>query len=547
MNIRIAFQKVQKEGNVITSIGLNPSQVNYTVILDNSEIDFELDPDNENVLFFNTPTPYVFENHVLEVNASIVVSESDYDSNDYSEDYNAGVTGTIDFNKVFNIHGFDIGNNGVTVTGNPDFVISFVDNLDTRDTSYASFTGWRRPNSHTVSLYNMSATNLKNINYISSGSYYSIENTSGEVVTVVGEDVTHTDPDILDVRFTLNTVIFDVDDSHTSTVKHIIEDKKHYPTISVMDPGCINCTEGTFNTESINSLGVKLDYSGMMHYTVNDFTRWFINSTSVEFSLTDNSAYPTQVSMDSHVLNSYPTENNQHLFLYEFKTPVFGDYKIDTTVTNKYGFDSSVTVSRNDYCRNIKNADYIQLVKEDITNYKIYNWSNNVEEVDILILDDTTGVFMLDKTITIQPLNTAHIEFTHDGVYQLRYADKSLVIPIYKVLRDCVDNLIKDVICNPYDKCNEKAENDFLRVWLTSQTFWLLLNKLPDFDYVQYSLPDSLLDDYIELSQAIHKVYSYCKECSQGSTYDNQSDLTANTYKVPSSQYYKYYDCGCNK
>lgn len=157
----------------------------------------------------------------------------------------------------------------------------------------------------------------------------------------------------------------------------------------------------------------------------------------------------------------------------------------------------------------------LQITMQDIYTYLLANTTAADMTVNIYVLDHVSEEFLLFDTVIVPAEDSTTVQFTADGVFSFGYNGDTqyYIVHVYKILRDCIDNYIREMVTS-CDPCEVQPLNQLMRIWLTAQTYWNMLERLPQFDHVHFALPSTQLGDYTLMSRIIEEMYRYCVKCA---------------------------------
>lgn len=497
-NLRIRFFGVQ----ITAPNTFIVTEIDYSTLTIDLEVDgvvkvFGADPSNANTLLADiNEISSIYESVSVQLNVEDTVS----------------FVSTVTYDNTFTVFGYDIGNNGVDVTGNPEFNIYIVDPASTE--SYANTIAYRRPSTEEVYVYNpTSLTGIIN--------YYS----NGEVI-LSGANGFICRPEALSIQQELTrlTPSSETLSTHTQQTPTIINAVQVFITDFSISTNCVNCSDNCSNVVTENRAEIYTTYTNLQSFNVGDTSEYLLRKDVFLYELINpvgavQSFDSFEVIIPASGIVAYNPNNNP--FIFDLLS--IGDYTLKVT---RRGFDKN----DNELYNCIKTVDitaceWNELVKTSCGKYQVNNWSFQDANLVISKLDDDN----IYTEVVNQPLLqlTNYVADLSDGVYKFTVTRDDLVeVYNYDVIvdckvRECLAGIYRDILCSPNvcAGCDDLSNfKSYLYIMTTANTYFLKLQEYTDLSVYYEAATNETLQKLFDIKFLLDQLLTYCFDCDKLNT-----------------------------
>lgn len=431
-------------------------------------------------------------------------------------------TGYQSFTNIFEIYGYDIGNDAtLALTGNPQFDIYLINDTDNvvngiQTKAFSNISILRQPFTDNIFVYNMVGTQGTITYYedgtttvLGSGRYTKVclaPDSCGNNELSVEQKIQVFDSDCT----LLDTCEFTA--TSTSTI--------WLPTVTSTS-SCPDACNDCINNISAVTVSTTVDYEKVTPFKINGtlvFLTQFMEELTI-FKLYDFQNIEIDDLEDTYTITyaAWILDKATYLIPIEFvvTTPPLGDCKV--VITHKFTDTEDDLVACNETIPFTVCNWWTVTKGEECGDYIFNNCSD--EDIDIVLQkfnDDKTFTDLSTTTVAAGANETISIQ--SDGIYVVKVPSRDTVgtfeyytITSFCNVEACWLNYLNTVICNkPTDDCKIDDHYKFNAFLINAHTFFMAINEEFNFSFIYTVIDDDKLDTLYTLSSFITRFTEYC-------------------------------------
>lgn len=576
MNLRVSFDRVTRPNCNETvkypldwstlyylEVKVNGSQVLLveeatTTFIDGST---SADPSNTDVLLINIPLVNIWDSADVQIIARHVEGSGDF-SDDFSDDFSIGYINKYEYINTFKVFGYDLGNNGVDITTNPNFIINFLVNslgdigspefmlTDFNDdfnedfatfcNCYSDFIAYRRPLTDFTYVYD------------SVSSWVEPEEKHGERVIEYYDEkqcllgntrniIVCRKPTFLIYQKVVQ-LITTYEDSHCGCAPAtiLVQDKSCNTEMRKIPEVIYKWKPMTYSTDHCGQCGseccevivgvenqvyISADIAPMTWYYVDDAQKNLYNQIQVTYEVVTYNGFVIdehEIVIDTSTVYYY---FDSSVTEWQYTMPDMGDFVIRTTFEYQGYVEDPETEYPATAVRCVTNlqlkaCNWYEVKQTGCNEYTVYNRSFNAFTVQVDVMDDAPKEFISHSSYTVPALGETVITLNDDNVYTFtveRDAQKNIFVVInYCKLRECLLGKVIDALCaGPEGRCQEKEYYEFNKLAIHMHTYFSMLVTEYNFNYIYTALLPNKVLELHGVKQMLDKMNKLCNKCGK--------------------------------
>lgn len=463
------------------------------------------DPENESVILVDIPTTYICEKHIVELSI-IKLTQDLVDYDEYLE--NTVYVSDISYHNHFLVFGYDLGNNGESVTCNEDFTIylyfnspsldnSFDNSTDSQSRIWSNFIQYREPYTNNLHTY-YSAGGVNSVEKRVwndegvMGNFYYVNNYEGEIKL---EEFS-----IKSLPYNASNFSFPKEESNIiiqNATALLFTDYRIENIIGSKKKPCL-CDEESdiYTLISNDKKQVNVDDEKVFLYSKRVLNRGIYNKSDIalkneQIEITDPIWFG-----QLHSISFTPKENQE--------------YKVKSILTY---YDQDKPVLQITDTTKIDAKCFASIYRHNHKDWHLIN--NSSEKVSYKLEKHNRGNLVFHKEGFLDIFQCVPITFEKDGVYKVTFTKqgktivKSFVVDTH--LQECLVQTITDIIIKP---CYAKTD-----ILLLGTIFWLAIvfyHKVLEFENNKKLFPILYQQnklEAIELEEILEAFEIYCLSC----------------------------------
>lgn len=432
-------------------------------------------------------------------------------------------TGYQSFSNIFEIYGYDIGNDSTLgYSGNSDFDIYLVNNTNNLNVNghqtkaFSNFSILRQPFSDNIYLYNMVGTQGLIEYYTNSNILVGAGDSTKVCVT---SNLCDDNSAIFLQKITVfeGTTVLDICSfGRTATTV------KWLPTVTSTS-SCPTACNDCVNNLSPVIVSTTVDYQEVTPFKINNtlvfLTQFMTEETT--FQLFDFQGIEIDSLTVPYVITYADFIANKALYLapieYTITTPPLGDTKI--IIVHKFNDLSILFIACNETIL-FKTCYWWTITKGlECGSYIFNNCSADVIEI-VLQKFNNDKTFTDLLTIVVQPFSNANITLQADGIYMIKVPSRDIPgqFEYYSIVNFCnietcwLNFLQHSICCKPDDDCKVCDNYKFHAFLINAHTFFMSINEEFNFSFIYTIIDDERLKNLYTLDSFITRFTEYCGE-----------------------------------
>lgn len=506
---------------------------------------------------------YVFPGSVVTVANGITVDQMSIEDSEYiamriglaevwdatSVQIEISKTGYIGYANVFQVYGYDLGNNpnqtysdASAITDNPDFTLYLLNETNNvvngkQTKAFASFITYRRPLTNEVYFYKSNGGVYKNEYSDEDGNVilvspnglvcnpntdsYKIKSDIVDGSTVVSSCVSS----LIEVVARKYIIDFDVSVNCQQTGQLTASDIG-------MSVGTVDCTMNL----ATNTAVANMDFADLETVYVDDTIEYPYDTQRIKYELFDYGGVLQASKVVELSINPPPYlyDSNDLNNAIQFDIDQPGDYILKVTLGIK--LDETLNIAECYQTVPIHNSNFYEIEESiDCGKYTVYNRSfeDLTLEVSQMQSDKT---FKVISTVVVPKLASQVVTHSTDDIYQYNIKrtltqnnaygiivdseveyDYIFIVASYCNLKNCIFEYINKLVCkSPETICDCKAEDfyNFNALMLQVWTYFGTLNEEYNFNYLYEALTPNKLDELYDIKGFLDRFENYCDDCT---------------------------------